>query len=205
MPLKQKGHGIYLNRTVVALLILAGITGWSVSLYSTWNLAGLDEQLRTQTAALQDYQAQNSAQRQKTEESARELANLRQELSNAQSQIQTLTTQAQQAADDMAKARDQLAALPQGSSVFPGVGMSPEILSIKPRPTKEDVVAAQEALSQLRFGTIKADGSIGPSTREAIEKFQRAAGLPVTGELHAQTLVTLMRSAKVMAAQSDVP
>lgn len=203
MPLKQKGHGIYLNRTVVALLILAGITGWSVSLYSTWNLAGLDEQLRTQAAALQDYQAQYSAQRQKSEESARELANLRQELSSARSQIQKLTAQSEQAADDMAKAREQLAAAQQGGA-FPGAGMSPEILSIKPRPTKEDIVAAQEALSQLRFGTIKADGAMGPSTREAIEKFQRAAGLPVTGELHAQTLVTLMRSAKVMAAQSDV-
>ncbi|MEZ0170659.1 peptidoglycan-binding protein [Microvirga sp. TS319] len=158
-----------------------------------------------QTAALQDYQAQYSAQRQKTEESVKELANLRQELSNAQSQIQTLTTQSEQAAADMAKAREQLAAAQQGGA-FPGVGMSPEILSIKPRPTKEDVVAAQQALSQLRFGTIKADGAMGPSTREAIEKFQRAAGLPVTGELHAQTLVTLMRSAKVMAAaQSDVP
>nr|WP_246408180.1 peptidoglycan-binding domain-containing protein [Microvirga lupini] len=78
-------------------------------------------------------------------------------------------------------------------------------MRITPLPAKQDVLAAQEALTKLRFGDLEADGVIGSSTREAIEKFQRTVGLPVTGELHPQTLTALMRSAKVMAAQGEQP
>lgn len=197
----QKGNPSHVNRIITAILALAAVAGWGLYLHSAWSQGGIEEQLRAQTAALRDYQTRYSEERKKAEEGAKEVASLRQELSANQSQVQTLTAQAGQANEELTKTREQLAAAQQGI-LSPTVGMSPEILRIKPRPTKEDVMAAQEALTQLRFGTVEADGVVGPSTREAIERFQRAAGLPVTGELHAQTLVTLTRSARVVAAQS---
>jgi murein L,D-transpeptidase YcbB/YkuD len=155
-----------------------------------------------QSAALEDNQARYATQLQKTEESAKQVASLQDQLSAARSEIRRLTVQAEETGAELAKVRDQLATAQQAALPLAG-GISPEVLRIKPRPTRQDVMAAQEALTQLRFGTLEADGVIGPSTRQAIEDFQRAAGLQVTGELHAQTLVALTRAAKVMAAQNE--
>jgi len=199
VKLKPRGASPTSKHIIVFVLALAGIAGWSTYIHSSLTGSGLEEQLRKQSAALQDYQAKFAAQRQKAEESAKEIENLRKELSLAQSEMQRVKAEAEA---ELTKAREQLAAAPQLDLALAG-GVSPEVLRIKPRPTKQDVVAAQEALTQLRFGELKADGVIGPSTRQAIEEFQRAAGLEVTGELHAQTLLALTRAAKVMAAQSE--
>jgi peptidoglycan hydrolase-like protein with peptidoglycan-binding domain len=50
---------------------------------------------------------------------------------------------------------------------------------------------AQKALTRLGYGPLKADGVAGPSTRRAVEAFQRANTLPITGELDASTLQRL--------------
>ena len=74
-------------------------------------------------------------------------------------------------------------------------------IDVKPRPAPQDVVAAQKALTELGYGPLKADGDLGPGTRQAIEKYQRDAGLKVTGELHAETLQVLLDPAKRLASQ----
>ncbi|HEX2555834.1 MAG TPA: peptidoglycan-binding domain-containing protein [Microvirga sp.] len=60
------------------------------------------------------------------------------------------------------------------------------------------VAAGQRALVKLGFGPLKADGLMGPSTRQAIERFERERKLPVTGELGSRT-------ARELAAQSGLP
>ncbi len=199
MSLKQRGSFPLSNRIIGSVLAVAGIAGWGAYAHSSLSRAVLQEQLRAQAAALEDYQTQFTAERQKAEESAKAVGNLRNALSAAQQEMQRLKSETD---SELAKLRDQVAAAAQPGLSQVG-GLAPEILGIKPRPTKQDVMAAQEALTQLRFGALKADGELGPSTREAIEAFQRAAGLQVTGELQAQTLLALTRAAKVMAAQSE--
>jgi murein L,D-transpeptidase YcbB/YkuD len=54
--------------------------------------------------------------------------------------------------------------------------------------SKDDISNAQEALTRLGYGPLKADGVFGPGTRRAIEAFQQRQGLPVTGRLEASTL-----------------
>jgi peptidoglycan hydrolase-like protein with peptidoglycan-binding domain len=54
--------------------------------------------------------------------------------------------------------------------------------------SKNEMSAAQEALTRLGYGPLKADGVLGPGTRRAIEAFQQKQGLPVTGLLEADTL-----------------
>jgi hypothetical protein len=51
----------------------------------------------------------------------------------------------------------------------------------------DTVLRAQKALSKLGY-PVKADGAMGPGTRAAIEKFERGAKLPVTGEASGRTL-----------------
>src|SRR5918993_2146292 len=56
------------------------------------------------------------------------------------------------------------------------------------RLSKKEIRAAQEALVDFGYGKLKADGSLGPSTRKAVEAFERTRGLPVTGKLGTATL-----------------
>jgi len=200
MP-QQKERDPRSRRITVSVLALMAMAGWSAYAYSSLVSADLEKQLGGQTAALQSSQAQYSAQRAKAEADAKETASLREQLSAAHAEIQRLSMQSKEAGAELAGAREKLASV-QHIDQLP-IGSSPDLLRIKPRPTKQDVMAAQEALTQLGFGTLKADGKMGPSTREAIEEFQRTIGLPVTGELQAQTLLALIRSAKVMAAQNE--
>jgi hypothetical protein len=55
----------------------------------------------------------------------------------------------------------------------------------------DTVLRAQKALAKLGYA-IKADGAMGPGTRAAIEKFERNAKLPVTGEATGRTLRALV-------------
>jgi hypothetical protein len=59
------------------------------------------------------------------------------------------------------------------------------------RLSKQEIRTAQEALADFGYGKLKADGSLGPSTRKAVEAFERAKGLPVTGKLGTATLLAL--------------
>ena len=68
------------------------------------------------------------------------------------------------------------------------------------RLSKQEIRRAQETLVAFGYGELKADGSLGPSTRKAVEAFERAKGLPVTGKLGPATLEAL-RSDIVSAVQ----
>ncbi|MCA9525434.1 MAG: peptidoglycan-binding protein [Myxococcales bacterium] len=54
-------------------------------------------------------------------------------------------------------------------------------------PPADDVAGAQARLNQLNFFSGKVDGDLGPKTRQAIERFQRAHHLDPTGALDAAT------------------
>jgi hypothetical protein len=58
----------------------------------------------------------------------------------------------------------------------------------------DPILRAQKALSKLGYA-VKADGAMGPGTRAAIEKFERSAKLPVTGEATGRTLRELVARA----------
>ena len=69
---------------------------------------------------------------------------------------------------------------------------SPTRAAAKPAEKDGDaVLRAQKALAKLGYA-IKPDGAMGPGTRTAIEKFERSAKLPVTGEVTGRTLRALV-------------
>jgi hypothetical protein len=71
----------------------------------------------------------------------------------------------------------------------------PDPLSVGSIPfSKEEISNAQQALNRLGYGPLRADGVLGPGTRRSIEAFQRVKGLPVTGQLEADTLRTIKDS-----------
>jgi len=64
----------------------------------------------------------------------------------------------------------------------------------KSETDRDPVLRVQKALSKLGYA-VKPDGAMGPGTRAAIEKFERSAKLPVTGEATGRTLRELIARA----------
>jgi len=60
--------------------------------------------------------------------------------------------------------------------------------------SKQDVSDAQESLTRLGYGPLKADGVVGVGTRRAIEAFQSSRKLSVTGRLNTETRLALRSS-----------
>lgn len=60
--------------------------------------------------------------------------------------------------------------------------------------TDNMVAAVQGALARAAYGPLKADGIFGPQTGDAIMRFQRDHGLPVTGEITDALVVELRAS-----------
>jgi hypothetical protein len=77
-----------------------------------------------------------------------------------------------EAAKPSEKGRDPISRLLEGSSNH----------SANADDKNKTVLAAQRALAKLGFA-LHQDGVFGGTTRQAIEKFERANGMPVTGEL----------------------
>jgi peptidoglycan hydrolase-like protein with peptidoglycan-binding domain len=115
------------------------------------------------------------------------------------SQVETL----RQEADLLTQARD----LAKAELVTAATGMrdlvdqlnqarsdmaQPDLLTPGPITSEQLVTrTAQKALTRLGYGPLKADGVAGPDTHRAVEAFQRANNLHVTGELDAPTLQRL--------------
>ena len=67
----------------------------------------------------------------------------------------------------------------------------PEIAAAEP---DERVAVVQDALARSAYGPLTADGVFGPQTRDAILRFQRDHGLPLTGAI-SDALVVELRAA----------
>ncbi|RDI57814.1 peptidoglycan-binding domain-containing protein [Microvirga subterranea] len=191
----------HLNRVLVSALALAALGGWGMFIHTNQTSSEVEAQLRSQVASLQDTHQQIQSQREQAEAaSSAEALRLRQDLSSASDAFTRLSEQHNRTKAELAEAQAKLQPAPQAQSARKSA--SPvAFIDVKPRPAPQDVVAAQKALTELGYGPLKADGDLGPGTRQAIEKYQRDAGLRVTGELHAETLQILLDPAKRLASQ----
>jgi hypothetical protein len=81
-----------------------------------------------------------------------------------------------------------------------GVAQAPATTASTAAPASADskrIAAAQRALGKLGHA-LDADGLMGPGTRAAIQRFERDANLPVTGELNPRTV-------KALSARASIP
>jgi peptidoglycan hydrolase-like protein with peptidoglycan-binding domain len=69
--------------------------------------------------------------------------------------------------------------------------------AVQPDPL---VAAVQDALARSAYGSLVADGVVGPDTQQAIKRFQRDHDLPVTGEV-SDALVVELRAAGALGGE----
>lgn len=90
------------------------------------------------------------------------------------------------------------------AATIPHVGMVDRAPAELPPPDQDlvtderAILAAQRALNELGYGTGKADGMNGPTTRRAIQAFQKDHGLTADGRL----TLALVKMLKSLVAQS---
>jgi chromosome segregation ATPase len=181
-----------LSHFVILALGLGTVSGWTTYFISSRSSAATERELRGQVSSLHQMQINLLRENDHLKAAAGDLEPL-------QSQVETL----RQEADLLTQARD----LARAELVTAATGMKDLVDhlnharsneaatgSITTQPiTSEQLVTltAQKALTRLGYGPLKADGVAGPGTRRAIEAFQRANTLPVTGELDTPTLERL--------------
>lgn len=181
-----------LSRVLLLLLGLSTLTGWGMYLLASRSAAETEGQLRGQVASLQQIHLDLLSERQRTNTATGDLNRL-------QAQVEKL----RQDADLLTQARD----LAQAELVTAATGMRDLVSQLKSDVSATGslsastldgqhlvTMTAQKALTRLGYGRLTADGVVGPGTRQAIEAFQRANNLHITGELDAPTLQRLTPS-----------
>jgi len=181
-----------LSHFVILALGLGTISGWTTFFISSRSSTETEHQLRGQVSSLHQIQIDLLLEHDRLKAAAGALELLRSQVETLRQEADLLTQ-----ARDLAKAelvtaatgmRDLVSQLNQARSNVSMTG------SVAPGPiTSEQLVTrtAQKALTRLGYGPLKADGVAGPGTRRAVEAFQRANTLPVTGELDTPTLERL--------------
>ena len=118
-----------------------------------------------------------------------DLQHLQGQTAAVRQELQRLETMRERVSEAIDQAHPKLVTL----AARPGAGNEgTTVSSAAPAPlSKHQIRAAQEALIDLGHASFEADGVFGPSTSKAVEAFERARGLPVTGKLGAATLQAL--------------
>jgi murein L,D-transpeptidase YcbB/YkuD len=173
------------------LLTLAA-TGWGLFAYSVVS-SGSDEQaVQNEIARLHQEVKVVSAERDKFVQEIQksgDLQYLQNKVAAATQELQRLDTMRAQVSEAIDQAHPKLVTLAAQSRAN---NESTTVSSAASAPLlKQQIRAAQEALVDLGYRNLEADGVFGSGTSKAVEAFERAKGLPVTGKLGPATLQAL--------------
>ncbi len=181
-----------LSHFVILALGLGTISGWTTFFISSGSSAATERDLRAQVSSLHQIQMDLLLENDRLKAAAGDLEPLRFQLEALRQEADLLTQARDLARAELVAAatgmRDLVDQLNQARS---NVSMTGSVTSGP--TTSEQLVTrtAQKALVRLGYGPLKVDGVAGPGTRRAVEAFQRANTLPITGELDAPTLQRL--------------
>ena len=186
LPFQVAGKGL-LAATIIGLGLFAYSVLFSGSEEQSaqTEIAHLHQQLQTVTAE----RDQLAHDREKALQAGQDLKATRQKVEAAMQELQDLDALRASVSQAIEQARLQLT----GPSDRPitRIDISTTGSTSATPPSKEQIRTAQEALVDFGYGSLEADGVFGPSTSKAVEAFERAKGLPVTGKFGRATLEAL--------------
>jgi murein L,D-transpeptidase YcbB/YkuD len=177
------------------LLAVAAI-GWSLFAYSAIG-SGPDEQavqdeivgLRQKVTSANAERDKAIRERDQTIQTSGELKHLQKEIASATQELKRFEVMRARVSQAIDKTHPQLVTLASRSGTAIETATASSTLSAP--LSKQQIRAAQEALVDLGYGKLDADGVFGPGTGKAVEAFERAKGLPLTGKLGPATLQAL--------------
>ncbi len=177
-------------------LLAATAIGWGLFVYSVLSTGFEEHTLQSENRQLRQQIETVTAERDQLAGANDQKILAGQDLNTMLVRIEAATEELQQL-DSLRASVSQ--AIEQTRLQFTGPSDQPVALTESPtvsttsavRLSKQKIRMAQEALVDFGYGKLKADGALGPSTRKAVEAFERAKGLPVTGKLGTATLQAL--------------
>jgi murein L,D-transpeptidase YcbB/YkuD len=171
------------------LTIAVAVVGWSLYGFTAFSSRTSEADTQAELGHLRQVAETASADRdalvaelEQLKEGSRDLLHIQKQIAAASQELKHLEYLRGRVSGeiDAMRPRSSQASTPDERADPPVVGSIPL--------SKDEVSKAQQALTALGYGPLKADGVFGPGTRRAIEAFQRAHGLPVTGQLEPDTL-----------------
>jgi hypothetical protein len=189
---------LQLGATGKALLATTAI-GWGLFVYSVLSTGFEEHTLQSENRQLRQQIEAVSAERDQLAKANDQKILAGQDLNTMLARIEAATEELQQL-DSLRASVSQ--AIEQTRLQFTGPSDQPAAVTESPtvsttsavRLSKQEIRTAQEALVDFGYGKLKADGSLGPSTRKAVEAFERAKGLPVTGKLGTAATLQALRT-----------
>jgi murein L,D-transpeptidase YcbB/YkuD len=183
------------------VLGVLALLGWGLYGYSLSSAGSQESALREETARVQKELAdlhtqhrQVTAEYDQLRQSAGDLQSVQGQLASVQEQVKSLEQARTQLTESVAQARAQLTSSPTPSA---DDARASQTGTANPSTGRVRVNAAQEALTKLGYGPLTADGKMGSRTRRAIEAFERAKGLVVTGNLGPATVQALQANSGI--------
>ncbi len=177
-------------------LSAATVVGWGLLTYCVPSTGSKEHTLRNEISKLrQQVEAVTAERNQLTKENERTIL--------AEQDLNTMLVRIEAATDELQELDSLRATVSQAieQARLQLTGPSDQSITMAENPmvsttsavqlSKQEIRAVQEALVDFGYGKLKADGAVGPSTRRAVEAFERAKGLPVTGKLGTATLQAL--------------
>ncbi len=181
-----------LSHFVILALGLGTVSGWTTFFIASRSSAAMERELRGQVSSQHQIQMDLLLENERMRAAAGDLELLRSQVETLRQEADLLTQARDLARAELVTAatgmRDLVDHLNHARGAMAAPGSSNTRLI-----TSEELVTrtAQKAMTRLGYGPLKVDGVAGPGTRRAVEAFQRANTLPVTGELDAPTLQRL--------------
>ena len=177
-------------------LLAAMAIGWGLFVYSVLSTGFEEHTLQRENSQLRQQIEMVTAERDQLAKANEQKVLAGQDLNTLLARIEAATEELQQL-DSLRASVSQ--AIEQTRLQFTGPSDQPAAMTESPAisttsavPLSKQVIrTAQEALVDFGYGKLKADGALGPSTRKAVEAFERAKGLPITGKLGIATLQAL--------------
>jgi len=177
------------------LLTLAAV-GWGLFAFSVIS-SGSDEQtaqdeiarLHQEVKVVSVERDKFAQERDQTIQASGDLQHLQNKIAAATQELQRLDTMRARVSEAIDQAHPKLVTLAAQSRPN-NEGKTLSSAASAPL-SKQQIRAAQEALVDLGYGSLEADGVFGSGTSKAVEAFERAQGLPVTGKLGPATLQAL--------------
>jgi hypothetical protein len=176
--------------------LAATVVGWGLFVYSVLSTGSEEHTAQSENWQLRQQIETVTAERDQLAKANDQKILTGQDLNTMLVRIEAATEELQQL-DTLRAGVSQ--AIEQARLQFTGPSDQPVAMTESPtvsttsavRLSKQEIRTAQEALIGFGYGKLRADGSLGPSTRKAVEAFERAKGLPVTGKLGTGTLQAL--------------